>query len=58
MDNSVIRSDGTVVWFGEPRSTVEELDDDIFSAYCIWYEGQVRDKEENEHDCIPLLLAS
>jgi hypothetical protein len=58
MGNGVIRSDGTVVWFSEPRSTVEELDDDIFSAYRVWYEGQVKDEEENEHDCIPLQLAS
>ena len=59
MGNSVIRSDGsvlwTVVWSGEPSSTVEELDD-IFDAYRTWYEGQV--KEENEHDCMPLRLAS
>jgi len=56
MGNTVIRSDGSVLWFGEPSSTVEELDDDIFSAYRDWYERQV--KEENEHDCIPLQLAS
>lgn len=60
MDNSVIRSDGTVIWFaswlGTTSSTAKGLDDDIFSVYRAWYEGQV--KEENEHDCIPLQLAS
>ena len=59
MGNSVIRSDGSVIWSAEwlrdASSTAEELDD-IFSAYRAWYEGQV--KEENEHDCIPLQLAS
>jgi hypothetical protein len=58
MGNSVIGSDGTIVWFGEPRSAVGELDDDILSAYRIWYEEQVRDEQENEQDCIPLQLAS
>ena len=59
MGNSVIRSDGTVIWSAEwlrdTSSTAEGLDD-IFSAYRVWYERQV--KEENEHDCIPLQLAS
>ncbi len=59
MGNSVIRSDGTVIWFaewlGDTASAEEELDD-ILGAYRTWYEGQV--KEENEGDCIPLRLAS
>ena len=59
MGNSVIRPDGTVIWSAEwlrgTGSTAEELHD-IFSAYRVWYERQV--KEENEHDCIPLQLAS
>ena len=54
--DSVIRSDGSVLWFAEPSSTAGELDEDIFNAYRDWYEAQV--KEENEHDCIPLQLAS
>ena len=56
MGDSVIRSDGSVLWFAEPSSTAGELDEDIFNAYRDWYEAQV--KEENEHDCIPLQLAS
>ena len=48
MADSVIRSDGSVVWFvgwlAEPKNTVE-IDDDIFSAYRNWYEGQIM--EEN-----------
>ena len=56
MGNSVIRPDGSVLWFREPSSTVGESDDDIFASYRDWYEKQV--KEENEHDCIPLQLAS
>ncbi len=60
MGYSVIRADGTVLWtvawVGEASNTTEEPDDDLFSAYRAWYEGQV--KEENEHDCIPLQLAS
>ena len=59
MGNSVIRPDGTVIWSAEwldsTISTAEELDD-LFSAYRTWYEAQVI--EENEHDCIPLQLAS
>jgi hypothetical protein len=56
MGNSVIRSDGSVLWLGEPSSSTVEQLDDIFGAYRDWYERQVR--EENEHDCIPLQLAS
>ena len=48
MADSVIRSDGSVVWsvgwLAEPKNTVE-IDDDIFSAYRNWYEGQIM--EEN-----------
>ncbi len=60
MGNSVIRPDGTVIWsaewLGSTSSASQEPDDDLFSAYRTWYEAQV--KEENEHDCIPLRLAS
>jgi hypothetical protein len=60
MGNSVIRSDGTVIWSAEwlrdTSSTAQELDDDIFSAYRVWYDRQI--KEENEYDCIPLQFAS
>ena len=48
MADSVIRSDGSVVWFvgwlAKPIKTVE-IDDDIFSAYRNWYKGQIM--EEN-----------
>ena len=59
MGNSVIRSDGTVIWtaawLNEPSSTEEGMDD-IFSAYRAWYESQLR--EDNEDDGIPLQCAS
>jgi hypothetical protein len=60
MVNSVIRSDGTVVWAVEwsdgPRNTVNEIDDDLFSAYRTWYEAQR--KEDNGLDAIPVQIAS
>jgi hypothetical protein len=60
MVNSVIRSDGTIVWAVEwsdgPRSTVEEIDDDLFSAYRTWYEAQR--KEDKGPDVIPVQIAS
>jgi hypothetical protein len=47
MVDSVIRSDGSVVWsvgwLAEPKNTVE-IDDDIFSAYRNWYEGQIMEE--------------
>jgi hypothetical protein len=60
MVNSVIRADGTVVWsvmwFDGPRSTAEEIDDDLFTAYRNWYKAQR--KEENRPDFIPAQPAS
>ena len=48
MADSVIRSDGSVVWsagwLAEPTNPVE-IDDDIFSAYRNWYQRQIM--EEN-----------
>jgi hypothetical protein len=52
MADSVIRSDGSVVWsvgwVAEPTNTVE-IDDDIFSAYRRWYEAQIMEENPLAH---------